>query len=78
MQGRDLGRRVAMDLMEKFLDKGYVLFMCNYYSSVPLFQELSSIFPSTARASSVSKLFIVWHSVMPVSVSTSKVSRSSG
>ena len=31
-----------MDLMEKFLDKGYVLFMDNYYSSVPLLQELSS------------------------------------
>ena len=77
-QGRDLGRRVVMDLMEKFLDKGYVLFMANYYSSVPLFQELSSIFPSTARASSVSKLFIIWHSVMPVSVFISKVSRSSG
>ena len=78
VQGRDLGRRVVMDLMEKFLDKGYVLFMANYYSSVPLFQELSSIFPSTARASSVSKLFIIWHSVMPVSVFISKVSRSSG
>ena len=26
-QGKDLGRRVVMDLMEKFLDKGYVLFM---------------------------------------------------
>ena len=78
VQGRDLGRRVVVDLMEKFLDKGYVLFMANYYSSVPLFQELSSIFPSTARASLVSKLFIIWHSVMPVSVFISKVSRSSG
>ena len=27
VQGRDLGRIVVMDLMEKFLDKGYVLFM---------------------------------------------------
>ena len=36
------------------------------------------IFPSTARASPVSKLFIIWLSVMPVSVSTSTVSRSSG
>ena len=34
------------------------------------------LFPSTARASSVSKLFIIWHSMMPVSVSTLKVSRS--
>ena len=42
VQQKDLGRRVVMDLMEKFLDKGYVLFMDNYYSSVPLFQELSS------------------------------------
>ena len=32
-------RRVVMDLMEKFLDKGYVLLMDNYFSSVPLFQE---------------------------------------
>ena len=31
-----------MDLMEKFCDKGYVLFTENYYSSVPLFQDLSS------------------------------------
>ena len=42
VQQKDLGRRVVMDLMEKFLDKGYVLFMANYYSSVPLFQDLSS------------------------------------
>ena len=26
-------------LLEKFLDKGYVLLMDNYFSSVPLFQE---------------------------------------
>ena len=77
VQGKDLGRRVVIDLMEKFLDKGYVLFVANYYSSVPLFQELSSVFPSTARGSSVSKLLIIWHSVMPVPVSTS-ISRSSG
>ena len=42
VQQKDLGRRVVMDLMEKFLDKGCVLFMDNYYSSVPLFQDLSS------------------------------------
>ena len=42
MQQKDLGRRVVMDLMEKFLVKGFVLFMDNYYSSVPLLQELIS------------------------------------
>ena len=40
--------------------------------------NLGPIFPSMARASSVIKLFIIWHSVMPVSVSTSKLFRSSG
>ena len=39
VQQKDLGRRVVMDLMEKFLDKGYVLLMDNDFSSVPLFHE---------------------------------------
>ena len=40
--------------------------------------DLGPIFPCATRASSVSKLFIIWYCVKPVSVSTSKVSRSSG
>lgn len=36
----DLGRRAVMTLMESFLDKGYVLYMDNYYTSVPLFEDL--------------------------------------
>lgn len=36
----DLGRRAVMSLMESFLDKGYVLYMDNYYTSVPLFEDL--------------------------------------
>ena len=39
VQQKDLGRRVVMDLMEKFLDKGYVLLMDNDFSSVPLSHE---------------------------------------
>jgi len=37
---KDLGRQAVMFLMESFLDKGYYLFMDNYYTSVGLFEEL--------------------------------------
>lgn len=36
----DLGRKAVMGLMESYLDKGYKLYMDNYYTSVPLFQDL--------------------------------------
>ena len=36
----DLGRKSVMGLMEAFFDKGYKLYMDNYYSSVPLFEDL--------------------------------------
>ena len=36
----DLGRKSAMGLMEAFFDKGYKLYMDNYYTSVPLFEDL--------------------------------------
>ena len=55
------------------LIRGFSQYLCNESA-----RGGQMIIPSTARASSVSKLFIIWHSVMPVSVSTSKVSRSSG
>lgn len=29
-----------MKLMDSYLDKGYIVFMDNYYTSVPLFQDL--------------------------------------
>ena len=38
----DLGRRVVMTLMEPFCDKGHVLYMDNYYTSVPLFEDLEA------------------------------------
>jgi len=37
---KDLGRKAVMSLMEPFLDKGYYLFMDNYYTFVGLFEEL--------------------------------------
>ena len=37
---KDLGRKAVMSLMGPFLDKGYYLFMDNYYTSVGLFEEL--------------------------------------
>ena len=37
---KDLGKRAVMLLMEPFLDKGYYVFMDNYYTSVGLFEEL--------------------------------------
>ena len=36
----DLGRKSVMGLMEAFFDKGYKLYMDNYYTSVPLFEDL--------------------------------------
>ncbi|XP_068680630.1 piggyBac transposable element-derived protein 4-like [Montipora foliosa] len=42
VQQNNLVRRAVMDLMDKFRDKGYVLFEANYYTAVPLPQELSS------------------------------------
>ena len=37
---RDLGRKAVMSVIEPYLDKGYYVFMDNYYTSVPLFEEL--------------------------------------
>jgi len=37
---KDLGRKAVMSLIEPFLDKGYYLFMDNYYTFVGLFEEL--------------------------------------
>ena len=37
---KDLGKRAVMLVMEPFLDKGYYVFMDNYYTSVGLFEEL--------------------------------------
>ena len=37
---KDLGKRAVMLLMEPFLDKGYHVFMDNYYKSVGFFVEL--------------------------------------
>ena len=37
---RDLGRKVVMSVIEPYLDKGYYVFMDNYYTSVALFEEL--------------------------------------
>ena len=37
---KDLGKRAVMSLMEPFIDKGYYVFMDNYYTSVGLFEEL--------------------------------------
>ena len=37
---KDLGKRAVMSLMEPLLDKGYYVFMDNYYTSVGLFEEL--------------------------------------
>ena len=37
---RDLGRRAVMSVIEPYLDKGYYVFMDNYYTSVALFEEL--------------------------------------
>ena len=37
---KDLGKRAVMSLMELFLDKGYYVFMDNYYTSVGLFEGL--------------------------------------
>ncbi|PFX34730.1 PiggyBac transposable element-derived protein 1 [Stylophora pistillata] len=36
----DLGRRAVMGLMQSFLDKGHTHYMDNYYTSVPLFEDL--------------------------------------
>jgi len=36
----NLGRKSVMGLMEAFFDKGYKLYMDNYYTSVPLFEDL--------------------------------------
>ena len=37
---RDLGKKAVLCVMEPFLDKGYYVFMVNYYTSVALFEEL--------------------------------------
>ena len=37
---KDLGKRAFMSLMEPLLDKGYYVFMDNYYTSVGLLAEL--------------------------------------
>lgn len=37
---KDLGKKAVMLLMEPFLDKGYYVFMDNYYTSVGFFEEL--------------------------------------
>ena len=37
---RDLGRKAVMSVIEPYLDKGYYVFMDNYHTSVPLFEEL--------------------------------------
>jgi len=37
---RDLGRKAVMSVIESYLDKGYCVFMDNYYTSVALFEEL--------------------------------------
>ena len=37
---RDLGKKAVLCVMEPFLDKGYYVFMDNYYTSVALFEEL--------------------------------------
>ena len=37
---KDLRRKAVMSLMAPFLDKGYYLFMDDYYTSVGLFEEL--------------------------------------
>ena len=37
---RDLGKKAVLCVMEPFLDKGYSVFMDNYYTSVALFEEL--------------------------------------
>ena len=36
----DLGRKDVMGLMESFVGIGYRLYMDNYYTSVPLFEDL--------------------------------------
>ena len=36
----DLGRRAVITLMESFLDKGYVLYVDNHYTSMQLFKDL--------------------------------------
>ena len=36
----DLGRRAVITLMESFLDKGYVLYVDNHYTSMQLFEDL--------------------------------------
>lgn len=41
-EGRSLGHRVVMNLMEPFLGKGHRLFVDNFYSSIPLFLDLLS------------------------------------
>lgn len=38
----DLGRKVVMSVMEAYLDKGHVLYMDNYYTSVPLLEDLEA------------------------------------
>lgn len=37
---RDLGREAVMSVMEPYLDKGYYVFMHNYYTSFALYEEL--------------------------------------
>ena len=37
---RDLAMRVVLKLVEPYIDKGYRLFVDNWYTSVPLFLEL--------------------------------------
>ena len=37
---RDLGRTAVMSVIEPYLDKGYYVFMDNYYTSVQLFEDL--------------------------------------
>lgn len=37
---RDLGREAVMSVMEPYLDKGYYVFMDNYYTSFALYEEL--------------------------------------
>ena len=37
---KDFGRRAVISVIEPYLDKGYYVFMDNYYTSVGLFEEL--------------------------------------
>ena len=53
---KDLGKKAVMSLMEPFLNKGYYLFLDNYYTSVGLFEELeerSTLACGTVRSNRV-------------------------